>query len=163
LRCLEKVPEERYPSAAALADDLERYLNGEAVEAPRAGLTSRLRRWSRREPALSSRVIVLAVCCLIIQVNYHLGAGVERRLHLNVMGLFGLWGLVSLLFQQLLNRKEGPTWVPFAWSVADVSLLGALLIVGQAVNAPLLVGFPVLIATSGLWFRVPLVWFTTAL
>src|SRR5262249_45621830 len=68
LRCLEKAPEERYPSAVALADDLERYLNGEEVEAPRAGLASRLRRWTRREPALASRLIGLTACCLIIQL-----------------------------------------------------------------------------------------------
>jgi serine/threonine-protein kinase len=167
LRCLEKVPEERYPSAAALADDLERFLNGEAIEPPRAGLGSRLRRWVRREPALASRLVVLAVCCLIIQGNFHIGTRVGARigldLHVKVMSLFALWGLVSLLFQQLLNRKGGASWVPFAWSVADVGLLSTLLIVGQAVNTPLLVAFPVLIATSGLWFRVPLVWFTTAL
>jgi serine/threonine-protein kinase len=163
LRCLEKAPEERYPSAAALADDLERFLNGEEIEPPRAGLLSRVRRWARREPALASRAIVLAVCCLIIQVNYSIGGQVDLGLHLKVMGLFGLWGLASLLFQLLLNRKEGTAWVPFAWSVADVGVLAALLIFGRAVNGPLLLGFPVLIATSGLWFRVPLVWFTAGL
>jgi serine/threonine-protein kinase len=178
LRCLEKAPEERYPSAAALADDLERYLNGEGVEAPRAGVVSRVKRWARREPALASRLIVLAVCCLIIQANYVIGnalwppgsatrpAGtfpVDPGLHLRVLGLLGLWGLVSLLFQQLLNRKARMGWVPFAWSVADVGLLTAVLIVGGAFHTPLLVGFPILIATSGLWFRVPLVWFTTAI
>jgi serine/threonine-protein kinase len=174
LHCLEKAPEERYPSAAAVADDLERYLNGEGVEARRAGLGTRVRRWARREPALASRLIVLAVCCLIIQVNYQIGkaivasgaAGsplVEPGVHLQVMGLLGLWGLASVVFQQLLNRKEGMAWVPFAWSVADVSLLTALLLVGRAIHTPLLVGFPILIATSGLWFRVPLVWFTTGI
>ncbi len=167
LRCLEKTPEERYPSAMALAEDLEHYLNGEEIEAPRTGLASRLRRWTRREPALASRAVVLAVCCLIIQVNYHIGmrvaANIALDLHVKVMGLFALWGLVSVVFQQSLNRKERSSWVPFAWSVADVFVLTALLIVGQAADDPLLIGYPVLIATSGLWFRVPLVWFTAAL
>src|SRR5262249_51443824 len=163
LRCLEKAPEARYPSAVALAEDLERYLSGEAVEARRGGPLSWLRRWSRREPALASRTIVLAVCCLVIQANYSISGQVEVGRHLKVMGLFALWGLASLAFQQVLNRKEGLDWIPFAWSAADVTLLTALLVVDNVLDTPLLVTFPTLIAASGLWFRVALVWFTTAL
>jgi serine/threonine-protein kinase len=175
LKCLEKAPEERYRSAEALADDLERHLNGEEIEAPRAGVFSRLRRWTRREPPLASRLIVLAVCCVIIQVNYEVAARLPGRevglgLHLRALSLFVLWGLASLFFQRLLNRKEGEGWIPYAWAAADMVVLESLLlnatsdgITDGAVGTPFLVGFPVLIAASGLWFRVPVVWFTTAL
>ncbi|MBP3957480.1 protein kinase [Gemmata sp. G18] len=37
-KCLAKEPHERYASAAALADDLQRYLNGEALLGPRTGV-----------------------------------------------------------------------------------------------------------------------------
>src|SRR5207248_1970309 len=107
--------------------------------------------------------IVLAVCVLIIQANFHLGQQVEMGRHLKVLGLFALWGLASLLFQQVLNRKEGLDWIPFAWSAADVILLTALLVIDNVLDTPFLVAYPTLIATSGLWFRVTLVWFTTAL
>ncbi|HEV3023117.1 MAG TPA: serine/threonine-protein kinase, partial [Pirellulales bacterium] len=50
LKCLDKTPTNRYLSAGALADDLERYMQGELVEARSAGVWQRLRRWARREP-----------------------------------------------------------------------------------------------------------------
>lgn len=44
LKCLEKDPALRYPSAAALADDLHRYLHGEAITARSINLLERLTR-----------------------------------------------------------------------------------------------------------------------
>jgi serine/threonine protein kinase len=50
-RCLAKDPAERYPTARALGDDLQRWLDGLADRPVAKGITSRLRDWYRRRLA----------------------------------------------------------------------------------------------------------------
>jgi TolB-like protein/tRNA A-37 threonylcarbamoyl transferase component Bud32/cytochrome c-type biogenesis protein CcmH/NrfG len=52
LKCLEKDPGWRYPSAAALAEDLDRFCTGRTIQARRTGIFSRGRKWVRRNPKL---------------------------------------------------------------------------------------------------------------
>jgi hypothetical protein len=44
LKCLQKDPRQRYPTALALAEDLERYLNGDSIRARSINLVDRLAR-----------------------------------------------------------------------------------------------------------------------
>ncbi|HEV3448096.1 MAG TPA: serine/threonine-protein kinase, partial [Gemmataceae bacterium] len=66
LKCLRKEPEQRYASAAALADDLERWLKDEPIRAKRPSLLQRLVRWRRRHKPLVGSVAVLMILVLLL-------------------------------------------------------------------------------------------------
>jgi TolB-like protein/Tfp pilus assembly protein PilF len=51
LKCLDKDPKRRYSSALALAEDLERWLKHEPIQARRIGVFARGKKWVRRNPA----------------------------------------------------------------------------------------------------------------
>ena len=59
LKCLQKVPDNRYESAAALADDLDRWLNGEVTHARPASLLGQAWRWLRRHTTAALGVVAL--------------------------------------------------------------------------------------------------------
>jgi serine/threonine-protein kinase len=167
LRCIEKFAQNRYASAAALADDLERYLKSESVDARPPGLVQRVRRWSRREPALSSRLGVLALCVVILQINYWMTQGtddaVDPRAHAQVMIVLALWAAGSLVCQRGLSHEESAEPVRYVWAATDAVMLTLILWLTDNVQSPVVVGFPALVATSGLWFRERLVWFMTGI
>jgi serine/threonine-protein kinase len=175
LKCLEKSPQNRYASAAALADELDRYLQGEVIDA--TTLIPRLRRWNRREPELVARLGGLLLIALIAQFNYSImSESPSFRHHYTIQGVLALWAVSALIFQTMLRRGWPGDQVRVLWSAADIAFLTLeaklFELIGLAadggasivrVETTLLVGYPLLIAASGLWWRVKLVWITTAL
>jgi serine/threonine-protein kinase len=70
LKCLEKEPERRYNSAAALADDLRRHLSGEPILARPTRLVTRAWMWCKRNPVpvLASALLLMLLILLIVSL-----------------------------------------------------------------------------------------------
>src|SRR5262249_13883203 len=64
LKCLEKEPARRYGSAAALADDLRRFLPGGPIQARRVATLERAWRWAKRRPAVAGLLVAVAAALL---------------------------------------------------------------------------------------------------
>jgi tetratricopeptide (TPR) repeat protein len=61
MKCLRKEPEKRYPTAAALADDLGKYLEGETISARPIGPAEKISRWVKLNPALAAALTALVL------------------------------------------------------------------------------------------------------
>jgi hypothetical protein len=67
LKCLEKDASRRYPTAQALADDLDRWLGGEPIMAKPAGPLERMAKWSMRNPAAAAWLAAIPLLLFLDQ------------------------------------------------------------------------------------------------
>jgi serine/threonine protein kinase len=139
LKCLEKEPCRRYASAADLADDLHRYLVGEAIHARSVTLVDRVARTLNRDDqlgrqfhALGTRLIYLAGVPLLTHVlafafwrgtaSYPLAAILTTMI--SILGLLAIM-LASAYYRGVLDFGAGSR---LFWSIRLGHLLGVLLV-----------------------------------
>ncbi len=162
LKCLAKEPGKRYTSAAALADDLDRFARGEVLEARPPTLARRFWGWTRRQPALALRLGALGLFYGIETFNYFTGV-VDRDFHGPVSLVVGLWAAASIACQQLLDNRRWSFPARFVWGTLDSLALLTVLLIADGAASSLVIGYPLIIVGSALWFRVRFVWFMTLL
>jgi serine/threonine protein kinase/Tfp pilus assembly protein PilF len=71
LKALAREPAERYPSAATLAQDIRRYIEGKPIEALPARFNDRLRKFARRNKAMVG-ITATAVAAILATIAYTL-------------------------------------------------------------------------------------------
>jgi tetratricopeptide (TPR) repeat protein/predicted Ser/Thr protein kinase len=81
LKCLEKNPRDRYASAEALAEDLERFLELRPIRARRSLPWERVAKWARRRPTAAA-LLAVTLCALLAGglswYQYHRAAEARR-------------------------------------------------------------------------------------
>ncbi len=107
LKCLDKDPKRRYPSAIALAQDLQRWLKHEPIQARRTGISTRARKWVRRNRSIAA-LIALSVA-LAVGSGWIVWKSEFRHHPLTT-------GIAVLPFEDLSDRKENAA---FADGVQD--------------------------------------------
>ena len=111
LKCLQKPPDLRYPTAGQLADDLEKFLQGEPIASSLGYVISRVLRDTHHAPVLENwgllwmwHSLVLLVLCSITNVMY-LEKVNQPVAYVVLWGMgLGVWGSIFLA----LRRRGGP-------------------------------------------------------
>jgi tetratricopeptide (TPR) repeat protein/serine/threonine protein kinase len=65
-KAMEKNPADRYATAKELANDLRRFLADEPIRARPAGVARRLRKWGRRNPAITAAALAALAATVIV-------------------------------------------------------------------------------------------------
>jgi TolB-like protein/Tfp pilus assembly protein PilF len=107
VKCLEKDPQRRYSSALALAEDLERWLKHEPIQARRTGVLARGQKWVRRKPAIAALIASLVALAVAVSVIVWKSEFVHAP---------ATTGIAVLPFENLSNDREDAS---FADGVQD--------------------------------------------
>jgi TolB-like protein/Tfp pilus assembly protein PilF/predicted Ser/Thr protein kinase len=97
LKCLEKDPKRRYPSALDLAEDLERWLKYEPIVARHTGIVARGRKWVQRNP--TSALLATSLLALAAVVGWNIWKSELVRRPVTT-------GIAVLPFENLGDEKE---------------------------------------------------------
>ena len=163
LTCLAKLPEARYESAEALADDLRRVINGERILARPWSIWTRLGIAIRRRPALA--VTFLALLPLYAWHLYRWWTDSPYwtvRNHTVVTAIVWSWLGVSCLFQRKLLRAKSREGIIFAWAAFELMMLTIFLGYFDGPSSGYVMGYLLLVAAAALRQNTRLVVLVTA-
>jgi hypothetical protein len=136
LKCLQKAPRDRYASAAALGEDLRRFLQGEPIRARPVGPLARAGRWFRRPERIRDASVVALALGLIELVGSSVGLFLVCT---GVLSTPGLAGAVGYFLALIVGFG-----LPQLWVAQRAAARSVLALWGGLFLPPLFVAFEVL-------------------
>jgi eukaryotic-like serine/threonine-protein kinase len=164
LQCLQKPPTLRYPSAAALAEDLEAFLRGDPVSARSTSLralAARLMGETHHAPVLENWGLLwiyhsIALLVFFGTTNWLSLRGVTARWPYVLIFTVGLCGWAGLFWA--LRRRGGPIrfverQLAHVWGAGIVSI-NLIFLVEWLLGLPVLTLSPMIAVTNGMLFMI---------
>jgi serine/threonine-protein kinase len=164
MKCLSKNPADRYATVQQLADDLQRYLDGELIQARPASLPRRLQRWARHRPRLAS-VLVTMIAFYIHHLILYTGGhpkSSDELFHWQATGAVLLVCCYAWGYQIMLMSPRAKRIVLYAWVGTDILVFTLFLVFAAAgARSPLVVIYFCMVAGAALTFDRYMVWWIT--
>ena len=151
LRAMEKIPSERYATAAEFGQDLERWINGSAVSSPTKSPWIRWIRWWKQEPGLVSHAVAICVVILVVLMSHLLGYSLA---HLPTqLTVLLTWLLICFPLQRWILQSKDTTVPAILWGLIDLFCVSWLIATAGPPRSLLLVAYPLMITASALFYR----------
>jgi len=157
VRAMARNPKDRYPTAEALKVDLQHLLMDEPIAWPKQSLSERLMTWWRRETVLVSHLAgIIATLAVVL-------ASTDTWFPPLRIGILFGWILGSWFFQSISNTQSCRAFAHLSWVAFDIAIYTLLIYLAETPRGLLLIGYPLMICATGLFYRTRYVVFATTL